>query len=483
MDDTIVQISTAPAAGAVAIIRLSGNDSVAIVKKMFKSKEFAENAESHRIYYGKIIESGQEIDEVLVSLMLAPKSYTKEDVVEINCHGGVKVTQRILTLAVKLGARPAMPGEFTKRAFLNGRIDLSQAEAVCDLINSSTELARKTSFNQLNGHLKDRISKLRETVLLMIAGIEASIDYPEHELETSNLETVSKKSSEVLSEIMDLIQTADYGKIIHDGIETAIVGRPNVGKSSLLNAILKENRAIVTDIPGTTRDILQEYVNINDIVLKITDTAGIHETQDMVERLGVSRAKDYLKKAELVLLVLDGSEFLTSEDIGIIHLIRNKKAVIVINKTDLKMRLEKDKLIKMIGENPIPSKSENSGKEIAQKSSLKCTDYSCHVPIVEISARGSQGINLIHAVIRDMFINGDIVVNTEFSLHKTRHIDALYRAAACLERVLESIRAGMSEDFLSTDLTDCYRVLGEITGESLDEDIIDKIFSEFCLGK
>lgn len=455
MDDTIVQVSTAPAAGAVAIIRLSGSDSLAIIKKMFTNKKLAENPESHRIYYGKIVESGQEIDEVLVSLMLAPKSYTKEDIVEINCHGGVKVTQKILTLVVKLGARPAMPGEFTKRAFLNGRIDLSQAEAVCDLINSSTEMARRTSFNQLNGHLKDRISRLRETVLSMIANIEASIDYPEHELETLNLETVSKKSCEILSEILDLIQTADYGKIIHDGIETAIVGRPNVGKSSLLNAIVKENRAIVTDIPGTTRDILQEYVNINDIVLKVTDTAGIHDTQDLVEKLGVSRAKDYLNKAELVLLVLDGSEFLTSEDIGILHLIRNKKAVIIINKADLKIKIEKEKLKKMIGESPL----------------------------VEISARMSQGINLIYAAIRDMFINGDIVVNTEFSLHKARHIDALHRAAACLEKVLETVRAKLSEDFLTSDLTDCYRILGEITGESLDEDIIDKIFSEFCLGK
>lgn len=455
MEDTIVQISTAPAAGAVAIIRLSGSDSVALTKAVFTNRQFNKNPESHRVYYGKITEGQKEIDEVLVTLMLAPKSYTREDVVEINCHGGVKVTQKILTLLVKSGARLAAPGEFTKRAFINGRIDLSQAEAVCDLINAQTELARKASYNQLNGHLRERISKMRETLLKLLAGIEASIDYPEHELEAMNIKEVEQKSKEVLSEIFDLIQTTDYGKIIHDGIETAIVGRPNVGKSSLLNAILKENRAIVTEIPGTTRDILQEYVNINDIVLKITDTAGIHDTQDIVEKLGVSRAKDYLKKAELVLLVLDGSEFLTSEDIGILHMIHNKKAVIIINKSDLNMKIEIEKLKKMIGDNPL----------------------------VTISARENQGIDLIHAEIKDMFINGDILVNTEFSLHKARHLDALNSAANCLERVIETVKSGLSEDFLSVDLTDCYKILGEITGESLEDDIIDKIFQEFCLGK
>ncbi|KAI4453605.1 glucose inhibited division protein a [Holotrichia oblita] len=386
MEDTIVQISTAPAAGAVAIIRLSGLKSVDIVKKIFKNKQFKNNPESHRIYYGKIIDGEHEIDEVLVSVMLAPKSYTMEDVVEINCHGGLKVTQKIVSLVLKCGARLAEPGEFTKRAFLNGRIDLSQAEAVCDLINSSTELARKTSYNQLNGHLKEKIEKLRDTVLSMIAGIEVSIDYPEVEINTEN--DVKQKCNEILSEILDLIQTADYGKIIHNGIETAIIGRPNVGKSSLLNAILKENRAIVTEIPGTTRDILQEYVNINDIVLKVTDTAGIHDTQDVVEKLGVSRAKDYLEKAELVLMVLDGSEFLTSEDIGILHLIKNKKSIIIVNKGDLPLKIEIDKLKKMIGDNPL----------------------------VTISARMNHGIELIYSCIKDMFLNGDIVVNTEFSL-------------------------------------------------------------------
>jgi len=453
--DTIAQVITAQTRGAVAIVRLSGPDSVNIVKKIFKNKNFAKNPESHRIYYGKIVDEKTEIDEVLVSLMLSPKSYTKEDVAEINCHGGPALTQRILAIAIKAGARPAEPGEFTKRAFLNGRIDLSQAEAVCDLINSGAEAARKTAYSQLNGHLKTKITHFREAVLSMTAGIEASLDFPEHELEAVNIKIVSRKAREVLDEINALIQTADYGRLIHNGIETAIAGRPNVGKSSLINAILQRDYAIVTQTPGTTRDILQASVDISGIVLNITDMAGIRDAKDEIERLGVGRAVDYLENAELVLFVLDGSEALTKDDAGIFNLIRGKKAIVVINKNDLKIKIDIKKVRDLAGD----------------------------MPVVEISAKENTGLEQLYSHINDLFLTEDIATNTEFSIYRQRHTQALKRAAKALKTVLETAAAGMSEDFLTGDLTDAYAALGEITGESLADDIIDKIFNEFCLGK
>ncbi|MDR1690171.1 MAG: tRNA uridine-5-carboxymethylaminomethyl(34) synthesis GTPase MnmE [Clostridiales bacterium] len=455
MEDTIVQISTAPAAGAVAIIRLSGRGSVQITKKIFLCGKFQKNPQSHRIYYGKIADGEDIIDEVLVSVMLAPKSYTKEDVVEINCHGGLKVTQKILALAVKSGARLAEPGEFTKRAFLNGRIDLSQAEAVSDLINSSTELARKTAFNQLNGYLKEKIILFRETLLTMIAQIEVSIDYPEHDMQEVNTAEVYRKSKQIYEEIKNLIGSAEYGKIIHEGIETVIAGRPNVGKSSLLNAVLNENRAIVTDIPGTTRDVLQEYVNLEGIVLKITDTAGIHDTSDAIEKIGVQLAKTYLEAAQLVLFVVDGSAELNAEDYEILELIRDKKAVVIINKADLEIKTDKEKMSKIT-----PS-----------------------FPVIEISAKTKEGIKELYSQINGMFLSGDIAVNMEFAIHKQRHLEVLRRAAASLEKVFETAEANLSEDFLTQDLADCYTALGEIIGETAADDIVDKIFSEFCVGK
>jgi len=453
MEDTIVSVSTAQAKGAISIVRLSGSDSVFIVKKIFTNKEFLKNPESHRLYYGKIIDGKTEIDECIVSLMLAPKSYTKEDVAEISCHGGLKITQKILGAAVKAGARLAAPGEFTKRAFLNGRIDLTQAEAVCDLINSSTELAAKTSYNQLSGSLKSKISDLRERVLTMTAALEVSVDFPEHG--PTDTESVLRESTLLLNEINALLNTADYGKIIHNGIETAIAGRPNVGKSSLLNAILKEDRAIVTKTPGTTRDILQDYVNIFDIVLKLTDMAGIRDTNDMIESLGVARAKAYLEKAELVLLVLDGSEALTNEDFELFELISGKKAVVLVNKTDIESVINLNKVRELAGQ----------------------------TPVIFISAKENKGLEGLYDCIRDMFLSGALAQNIEYVVYKERHLDCLSRARESLERVLETIQADLGEDLLTADLMEAYSALGEITGETLDDDVIDKIFSEFCVGK
>lgn len=455
MLDTIAQIATPPGMGAVGIVRISGKEAVTVVQKIFSCNEFRDCPKTHTVYYGKIRWEEREIDEVLVTVMLAPRSYTMEDVVEINCHGGTKTIQEILKVLVENGIRPAEPGEFTKRAFLNGRIDLSQAEGVCDIINAKTELSRKASYSQLTGTLKNIINGIRQDILLMISGIEASIDYPEHDMEETNIKAVQEIAVKLIERLEDLTSTADYGKMIKEGIETAIVGKPNVGKSSLLNAILREDRAIVTDIPGTTRDVLQEYVNINDIVLKVTDTAGIRETADILERLGVNRSKDYLEKADLVLMVLDGSQFLSSEDIGILKLIKNKKAIIIVNKSDLAQKIEMTKLKTLAG-----------GSRI-----------------IEISATENTGITEIYDEIKEMFLGGSIVVNTEFSLYKARHLHSLRKAGESLKRVIETIEAGQTEDLLYIDLKDSYESLGEITGETLEDDIIDKIFSEFCLGK
>lgn len=448
-DDTIAGIATAYGNGGISIIRISGNDSIPLIKKIFSNKsEF----ESHRVYYGYIQDNGTKLDEVLVTIMLAPKTYTVEDVVEINCHGGTKAVQKVLQLVLRNGARLAEPGEFTKRAFLNGRIDLTQAEAVADIINSKTEKAHEQAMNMLDGKLSSLVKQYRDEILLMIANIEASIDYPEHEEETMNYKEVDTKTTIMIDKIKQLLKTYDRGKLIKDGIKTVILGRPNVGKSSLLNALLQEDKAIVTDIAGTTRDALTEYINIHDIVLQMIDTAGIRETSDVIEKIGVQKSKTYAKEAELIFYVVDGSTKLQQEDYEIMELIKDKTVITIVNKNDLQSNVEMDVLQQF---------SNN---------------------IVNLSAMNNTGFDELYDILQQIFFEGNIT-SSDIYITSVRHKNCLENSISSLNKVRDGLEISMPEDLLVIDLLDCYNYLGEIVGETLDDDIIDKIFSEFCLGK
>ena len=450
--DTIASISTA-LGGAIGIVRLSGDDSLKILKKIFKPK-YKKDVEfkSHRIYYGDIFDGENIIDEVLVSVMLAPKTYTVEDVVEINCHGGVRAVNMVLSAVIKNGARMAEPGEFTKRAFLNGRIDLTKALAVIDIINAKTELAHLGAVKRLSGMTHEKIVKLRADILTLLAGIEVSIDYPEHEYEEDNILLIKKTVYYLRDELKKLIAGAECGIVLKSGIEAVILGRPNVGKSSLMNLILREDRAIVTDIPGTTRDILTEHININGIPIKITDTAGIRETDDVIEQAGVNKAKDMLNLAQLLFVVLDGSMPISSYDKEILDLAKNKKTIIVINKCDLEQKID-----------------------ISEFEGNHC--------VVRLSAKSGENLDELYKAISDMFFKGDIDINNDIFISDVRNKNLLVNAKERLDNVLSSIEMGFTEDLLSVDLTESYVFLGEIIGESVSEDVIDKMFSEFCLGK
>jgi len=449
--DTITSISTA-LGGAIGIVRISGSESLKILGKIFNRKD--KNFESHRIYYGNILDGEKLVDEVLVSVMKAPKSYTCEDVVEINCHGGTRATNAVLEVALKNGARLAEPGEFTKRAFLNGRIDLTRAQAVIDIINAKTENAHNAAIRRLSGALYEKISNLRAKILLLIANIEVSIDYPEHDYEQDNLKLIEENIASLKNEIEKLIQSAEQGIILKSGIETVILGRPNVGKSSLMNVLLKSDRAIVTDVPGTTRDILTEQVNLGGIMLKLVDTAGIRETSDIVEQIGVDRAKESVKNAELVLVVLDGSSELENYDREILNLTKNKKTIIIVNKCDLEQKINFDEFV--IGENP-------------------------HV--IKISAKSGENVEEISKIISAMFFNNEFEDDNDFLISDIRNKDLLIKANEKLKSAENALKMGITEDLISIDLTEGYGLLGEIIGESVAEDVIDKIFSEFCLGK
>ena len=407
--------------------------------------------------YGHIVDDEKIIDEVLVIFMKGPKSYTREDVVEINCHGGIKVVKSVLNTLIKYGADMAMPGEFTKRAFLNGRIDLSQAEAVIDLINAKTELSERASINRLEGRLSQRVKDIREEILTVTAHIEANIDYPEHEDETMTYKMVTEKTGEAIKKVSHLIDTADIGKIIKEGIKTVIIGKPNVGKSSLMNCLIDEDRAIVTDIPGTTRDILEEHINIKGVPLNIIDTAGIRDTDDVIEKIGVEKSLEYAKIADFIFLVLDGSKDLTDEDTEIFEFIKenSKKAVVLINKSDLEQNIDKNRIFEYI-------------------------DKEC---VLTVSVKNNYGIDELFEKIKDLFFNGEIDVDDEAIVSNERNKASLIKAKKSLENVLDTIDNKMPEDFLSMDLMQAYAYLGEIIGETVDEDVIDKIFSEFCLGK
>lgn len=459
--DTIAAIATAFGEGGIGIIRISGEDAFSIANKIFKP--FAKNKqninikdyESHTLTYGKIEDNGEMIDEVLLSVMKAPKTYTCENVIEINCHGGNNSVKRVLQTVLKNGARIAENGEFTKRAFLNGRIDLSQAEAVIDIINSKTEIAHKSAVGRLKGKLNQKIEEYRNDILTMTAHIEAAIDYPEHDDETMTYKTIEENTKILIKKINKLLKTADTGRIVKEGIKTVILGKPNVGKSSILNTLLDEERAIVSDIAGTTRDALKEHININGIALNIIDTAGIRNTDDEIEKIGVLKSKEYAKDADLILLVLDNSKKIDDEDIEILEFIKDKKVILIINKIDLEKNIDENILKNYI-------KPEN---------------------ILKISVKKDLGFDTLNQKIETLFFNGEINISEDTLITNERNKNSLFNAIKSLENVLNTIENLMPEDFLSMDLIEAYRYLGEITGASLDEDVIDKIFSEFCLGK
>lgn len=453
IDDTIAAISTATGNGGIGIVRLSGSEAVNIADKVFvspKGKKLSQQ-KSHTIHFGNIVYNEKVVDEVLVSVMKGPNTYTREDVVEINTHGGYRAVTAVLNTVINSGARMAEPGEFTKRAFLNGRIDLTQAEAVIDIINAKTDASREAAMLRLEGRLSKEIKAVREDILMMLAHIEAGIDYPEHDDETMTYNLIAQNTQKALKAVERLISSADTGKIYKEGIKTVILGRPNVGKSSLLNAMLEEDRAIVTDIPGTTRDSLEEMLNVHGIPLNIIDTAGIRNTDDVIEQIGVEKSKSLAEQADLILLMFDGSRELETEDKELISLVKGKKTITLINKLDLEQKIDMDEISDL------------------------CP--------VNISVKSDMGISDIYEKIKEMFAFGDININNEVLISGERNKESLFKAKRYLDNVIETVENRMPEDFISMDLTEAYSALGEITGEALEEDIIDKIFSEFCLGK
>lgn len=463
--DTIAAIATALSDSGIGIIRISGDEAIKIGDLCFRTKSGKSkllNVDSHTIHYGYIMDGEVMVDEVMVVVMKAPNTYTTEDTVEINCHGGVLVMQKILETVLKNGARMAEPGEFTKRAFLNGRIDLSKAEAVIDVIHSQNEFALSSSMSQLKGRLSDAVKQLREEIIFEIAFIESALDDPEHiSLEGYN-ERLTLKIEDIIGRIDKLIATADNGKMMKEGIETVIVGKPNAGKSSLLNILVGEERAIVTDIAGTTRDVLQESIKLHGIGLNIIDTAGIRNTEDVVEKIGVEKAKKYASGADLVIYVVDASVELDESDKEIISLIGDKNAIILLNKTDLSTVVDEDKLMELINE-IVPEHKK--------------------IVMIRTSTKDSTGIDIFEDTVKEMFFAGDIRVNDEIVITNMRHKAALQDAFDSLKMVKQSLLDDMSEDFYSIDLMSAYASLGTIIGEEVGEDLVNEIFSKFCMGK
>ena len=451
--DTIAAISTPPGEGAISIVRMSGEEAVSIAQKVFSGKDLTQ-AKSHTINYGHIVDpkTHEEIDEVMVSLMLAPKTFTREDVVEINCHGGIVATNRILQLLLVNGARLAEPGEFTKRAFLHGRIDLTQAESVMDLIRAKTDRSMKIALNQLDGNLSHLIDSLRKDILDVLAQVEVNIDYPEYDdVEEMTTKLLKEKAIEIKQRIEQLLKTASQGKIMREGLATALVGRPNVGKSSLLNHLLHEDKAIVTDVAGTTRDVIEEYVNVSGVPLKLIDTAGIRETDDKVEKIGVERSKKAIEQSDLVLLVLNAAESLTKEDLELIRLTNDKKRIIILNKTDLEEKLDRKELAKI---------SENA-------------------PVYATSILKNEGVEALEEAISKLFFNGIENSQSTVMVTNARHIALLKKAQNSLDSVLEGISSGMPVDLVQIDMTEAWNLLGEITGESYEDELLDQLFSQF----
>ena len=457
IDDTIAAIATAPGEGGIGIIRISGEKSLQVAQSIFKSKsgKMIKDYNARTLIYGTVVDNEKVIDEVLVAYMKGPNSYTAEDVIEINCHGGFISVKKILELILSKGARLAEAGEFTKRAFLNGRIDLSQAEAIIDVIKSKTDMAHEVAQSQLEGSLAKKIKDLRMNVTEVLAHLEVSIDFAEEDVEEITYQTLEEKALELRNEIKKLYDTAESGKILRDGLKTVIVGKPNVGKSSLLNSILGENRAIVTDIAGTTRDVIEEFVNIKGIPLKIVDTAGIRETEDVVEKIGVEKSRESFSTADLVIMVLDASRKLSEEDMEILESLKNKKTIVLLNKMDLESQIELEKIEEFVN-------SED---------------------IIKISALKHQGIEELQDKIEAMVYHGSVKNSSNLMITNSRHKDALFKAYESINDAISAIEQRMPYDFIEVDFKNIWDYLGYINGDTVREDLLDTIFANFCIGK
>lgn len=457
--DTIAAISTPPGEGGIGIVRISGDEAIEIADKLYSmGKKSLADQDTHTIHYGKIVnpKTGDIVDEVMVSVMRAPKTYTREDVVEINSHGGILVVNKVLQVVLNNGARLAEPGEFTKRAFLNGRIDLSQAEAVMDMIRAKTDRAMYVAVDQLDGQMARLIRDLRQKILDTLAQVEVNIDYPEYDdVEEMTSQLLEDKAREVKADIQKLLETAQQGKILREGLATAIIGRPNVGKSSLLNTLLRQDKAIVTDVAGTTRDVIEEYVNVKGVPLKLIDTAGIRETDDEVERIGVDRSRQAIQQADLILLVFNQSEKLTAEDVALIEATKGQNRIILLNKTDLDQQLNVDKLSQLIANDPI----------------------------VGTSMMTQAGMDELQNKIAELFFSGQTGERDATYVSNTRHIALLEEAEDALSEVLNGIALDMPVDLVQIDMRRAWDLLGEITGDSVQDELITKLFSQFCLGK
>ena len=456
--DTITSISTPMGEGAIGIVRLSGNDAIPIVDQLYKGKHRLEDVDSHTINYGHIIdpETQEVVEEVMVSVLRAPKTFTREDIVEINCHGGILTINRMLELTMTYGARMAEPGEYTKRAFLNGRIDLSQAEAVMDFIRSKTDRASKVAMNQLEGRLSDMIKRQRQSILEILAQVEVNIDYPEYDdAGDATTEYLLEKSKEIQTQLDQLLQTSTQGKIMREGLSTVIVGKPNVGKSSMLNNLIQDNKAIVTEVAGTTRDTLEEYVNVRGVPLRLVDTAGIRDTEDIVERIGVERSRKALSEADLILFVLNYNEPLSEEDRQLYEVIKNEDAIVIVNKMDLEQHLDLDEVREMVGE----------------------------LPLIETSMLKQEGIDELEMQIRDLFFGGEVQNQDMTYLSNSRHISLIKQASNAIQDAIDAAEAGVPMDMVQIDLTRTWEILGEVIGESASDELIDQLFNQFCLGK
>ncbi|MCR0658585.1 tRNA uridine-5-carboxymethylaminomethyl(34) synthesis GTPase MnmE [Staphylococcus aureus] len=456
--DTITSISTPMGEGAIGIVRLSGPQAVEIADKLYKGKHLLNDVPSHTINYGHIIdpESKEVIEEVMVSVLRAPKTFTREDIIEINCHGGILTINRVLELTMTYGARMAEPGEFTKRAFLNGRIDLSQAEAVMDFIRSKTDRASKVAMNQIEGRLSDLIKKQRQSILEILAQVEVNIDYPEYDdVEDATTEFLLEQSKEIKQEINRLLDTGAQGKIMRGGLSTVIVGKPNVGKSSMLNNLIQDNKAIVTEVAGTTRDVLEEYVNVRGVPLRLVDTAGIRETEDIVEKIGVERSRKALSQADLILFVLNNNEALTQEDYTLYEVVKNEDVIVIVNKMDLEQNIDINEVKDMIGD----------------------------TPLIQTSMLKQEGIDELEIQIRDLFFGGEVQNQDMTYVSNSRHISLLKQARQTIQDAIDAAESGVPMDMVQIDLTRTWEILGEIIGETASDELIDQLFSQFCLGK
>lgn len=455
--DTIAAVATPMGEGGIAVIRVSGSEATEIVDRIFRGKQKLSTVDTHTIHYGFLQDpqTGERVEEVLVSVMRAPRTFTREDVVEVNCHGGIVSVERVLELILTNGARLAEPGEFTKRAFLNGRIDLSQAEAVIDLIRAKTDRAMKVALNQVEGKLSRLIRELRQNLIEAMAHIEVTLDYPEHDVESVTNQLLLSKCEEVKAEIARLLQTARQGKILREGLSTAIVGRPNVGKSSLLNSLVHEEKAIVTDVAGTTRDVIEEYVNVRGVPLRLIDTAGIRETEDIVEKIGVEKSRQILQQADLVLLMLNYNEPLKEDDYAIFEAAKGLPVIVIVNKFDLPQKIDLEEV-----KRHFPNQ-----------------------PLVMTSVKEEKGIELLERAISEIFFSGRVQQEDLTYVSNARHIHLLRQAEQAIVDAISGIEGQMPVDMVQIDIKKAWELLGEVIGESVGEDLIDQIFSQFCLGK